>query len=199
MTQSWGMPLVMSDDRAAAADSQPDLENLASALQVNEAIVAGVRPEQAHLPTPCPEYDVTQLLDHLVGYATSFADKAGGVKPAADPTAVTAGDDPHAAYREASDRLIDGYRDDPGSDATPIGVVLVETITHGWDLATATGQATPYPDDAVAAARVACEAMLSPQYRGAGMPFGDEVQVSASAPELDRLIGFMGRDPRWTA
>jgi hypothetical protein len=37
----------------AAAESDPDVANLASAVEVTEGIVAGVRPVQAQLPTPC--------------------------------------------------------------------------------------------------------------------------------------------------
>jgi uncharacterized protein (TIGR03086 family) len=184
--------------RQAAAESDPDVTNLASALEVTKGIVAGVRPEQAHLSTPCTKYEVTQLLDHLVGFATHFADKANGVMPPADPTTV-ASDDPQAAYNEAGARLVAGYRGGASGNATPLGVVLMETITHGWDLATATGQPTPYSDEAIAAALDTCRGMLSPQYRGEGMPFGEEVEVSSSATVLDQLVGFMGRDPGWSA
>jgi hypothetical protein len=73
--------------------------------------------------------------------------------------------------------LVAGYRGGASGNATPLGVVLMETITHGWDLATATGQPTPYSDAAIAAALDTCRGMLSPQYRGEGMPFGEEVGV----------------------
>jgi uncharacterized protein (TIGR03086 family) len=183
----------------AAAESDPDVANLASAVEVTEGIVAGVRPEQAQLPTPCSKYEVTQLLDHLVGFATHFADKADGVTPPTDPTTTAAGDDPQAAYHEAGARLVDGYRGGAAADATPLGVVLMETITHGWDLATASGQSTPYSEGAIAAALATGRGMLAPQYRGEGMPFGEEVEVSPSASMLDQLVGFMGRDPDWSA
>jgi uncharacterized protein (TIGR03086 family) len=180
--------------------SAPDLENLESAVRVTEKIVAGVRTDQRKLPTPCPDYDVARLLDHLVGFATNFADRSIGVVPAADPAQVRAGDDPQAAYRDATVRLLDGYRDgSAGREATPVGVVLMETVTHGWDLAASTGQPTPYPDAAVEAALSAGQAMMAPRFRGEGQPFGEEVQVPGSAPPLDRLIAFMGRDPGWKA
>jgi uncharacterized protein (TIGR03086 family) len=179
-------------------EPRTDVDRLASALDVTEAIVAGVRPEQAHQPTPCQDYEVTQLLDHLVGWAVNFADKANGVTPAADPTGMTAGDDPRATYHDAAARLVDGYRAG-GEGATPLGVVLMETVTHGWDLAVATGQPTPYPDDAVEAALAAGQGMLQPKYRGEGQPFGDEVEVSSSGSPVDRLVAFMGRDPGWSA
>jgi uncharacterized protein (TIGR03086 family) len=181
-----------------ATDSDPDVANLASALEVTEGIVAGVRPEHAQLPTPCTKYEVTQLLDHLVGFATHFADKATGVTPPADPTTTAAGDDPKGAYHDAAARLVAGYRGGAAEDATPARVVLVETITHGWDLATATGQPTPYTETSIVAALDTCRGMLSPQYRGEGKPFGEEVEVSPSASALDQLAGFMGRHPDWS-
>jgi uncharacterized protein (TIGR03086 family) len=175
-----------------------DVAHLTSALKVTEDVIAGVRPEQTHLPTPCPDYDVTQLLDHLVGYANDFADKANGSTPKADPATVQAGDDPSGAYRAAAARLVEGYRGGPDSNATPIGVVLMETVTHGWDLATATGQPAPYPESAVQASLSIGQGMLAPEYRGEGKPFGDEVTPPELATPLARFIAFMGRDPNWS-
>lgn len=189
----------MTNDQSAPRGSGDDVEDLAAVLQVTEGIVAGVRPEQASLPTPCPDYDVSAMVDHLVGYATNFADRANGVEPPADPDTTRAGEDPPAAYHEAAMRMLDGYRGGPAEGATPIGVALMEVVTHGWDLAKATGQPTPYPDRAVEAVITAGQGMLGPQYRGPDMPFGEEVEVPASAPAIDRLAGFMGRDPAWSA
>jgi uncharacterized protein (TIGR03086 family) len=189
----------MTDEQSSAAQPDPDLDNLATALQVTEDIVAGVRPEQAGLPTPCPDYQVAQLLDHLVGFATNFADRASGVTPPADPTTTFAGDDPLGAYHDAAVRLVAGYRAGASDDATPLGIALIEAISHGWDLAKATDQPTPYPEGAAAAALVAGQGMLEPKYRGEGMPFGEEVKISSSAPVLDQFVAFMGRDPDWSA
>jgi uncharacterized protein (TIGR03086 family) len=183
----------------STSSSEPRADHLAAALEVTKGIVAGVSPDQAHVPTPCPEYDVSRLLDHLVGFGASFADKANSVPSPADPAKVTAGDDPARAYDAVSRRLLEGYRGGEGEGATPIGVVLMETVIHGWDLAKGTGQPAPYPDDAVEAALAAGQGMMSPKFRGEGQPFGDEVEVSSDAPALDRLVAFMGRDPGWSA
>jgi uncharacterized protein (TIGR03086 family) len=94
---------------------------------------------------------------------------------------------------------VDGYRAGGGADAAPLGVVLMETVTHGWDLAAATGQAAPYPTDVVEAALSGGQAMLTPDFRGEGKSFGNEVAVAADASALDRLVAFMGRDPRWSS
>jgi uncharacterized protein (TIGR03086 family) len=184
---------------AGSADAANDVADLTSALKVTEDVIAGVRPEQAHLPTPCQDYDVTQLLDHLVGFANDFADKANGITPTADPTTVKAGGDPLGAYRAAAARLIEGYRDGPDSEATPIGVVLMETVTHGWDLATATDQPAPYAESAVQSAHSLGTNMLAPEYRGEGKPFGDEVTAPEPSTMLTRFIAFMGRHPNWSS
>jgi len=188
----------MPNTDAPAAAANDNLADLASALKVTEDLIAGLRPEQAHLRTPCNDYDVTQLLDHLVGFGNDFADKANGVTPTVDPRTAQAGDDPLGAYRATAARLVEGYRAGSGSGATPIGIVLMETITHGWDLAAATGQAASYPESAVHAAHSIGESMLAPEYRGDGKPFGDEVTPPESSTTLAQFIAFMGRDPGWS-
>ena len=180
-----------------AGDS--DLQHLAGALGMTRDLMAGVEREQAHLPTPCREFDVSQLLDHLVGWAVNFADKANGIEPATDPETVTAGDHPSAEYQQAGARLIDGYRSNPDHDAHPLGIVILETVTHGWDLAVATGQAPTYSDEVIETALAAGRRMLKPEYRGDGRPFGPELDAPTTGSALDQLVAFMGRDPHWTA
>jgi uncharacterized protein (TIGR03086 family) len=177
----------------------PDVRSLAAALDVTARVIGRVGPGQRQLPTPCPGYDVGELVDHLVGFATRFADSANGVTPPTDPGTVAAGDDPERAYRAQAARLVRGYRDDLGGPgATSIGVVLMETVTHGWDLARATGQPAPFPDEPVERALAAGHGMLAPRFRGDGMAFAAEVEVPADARPLDRLVAFLGRDPAWS-
>src|SRR5437899_10781421 len=124
----------MTGDQSTRAVTSPDVDHLEEALRVTDGVMGGVLPDQARLPTPCGDFDVSRLVDHLVGYATSFADRASGVSPAADADDVTAGDDPQGAYHDAAVRMVDGYRSGAGGqEATPVGVALIEAVTHGWD------------------------------------------------------------------
>jgi uncharacterized protein (TIGR03086 family) len=174
--------------------------HLASCVLVTEDVVGGVAADQSNDPTPCTEMDVSQLVDHLVGFAASFADRALGMSPAADPASVTAGPRPREAYHDQAVRLVEGYSGDgPAEGATPLAIALIETICHGWDLAVATGQPAPYPDEAAEAALAAAEGFMQPDYRGPDQSFGQVVEVPDSAPAVDRLVGFMGRDPGWKA
>ena len=76
-----------------------------------------------------------------------------------------------------------------------LNMTVMEYLTHGWDLATATRQEIPYTDEEAAQALERAQGTLPPEYRGAGKPFGDIVEVPESAPAIDRFIGFLGRDP----
>ena len=80
-----------------------------------------------------------------------------------------------------------------------LNMTLMEFLTHGWDLAVATGQTVPYTEDEAAAVLERAQRTLPAQYRGAGKPFGDVVAVDPGAPALEQLIGFMGRRPDFNA
>jgi uncharacterized protein (TIGR03086 family) len=76
-------------------------------------------------------------------------------------------------------------------------VALNEVLTHGWDVARASGQ--PYEPDH--ASLEAVYGFLAP-FAGSGEEaaglFGPAVAVPDDAPLLDRVIGLTGRDPDWS-
>jgi uncharacterized protein (TIGR03086 family) len=77
------------------------------------------------------------------------------------------------------------------------GMLLMELVLHGWDLARATGQEYRL-DDATAAAALAEvreQAELYRQYKG----FGEPVQPPEGAAALELAVALSGRDPYWTA
>ena len=184
-----------------------DTQALDEALHTTGEILAGVRPSQYKLQTPCPDYDVDNLVNHIVGWGAAFADGANGVKPEVDVATFKAGYDPAGEYQAAAKRIADAFhhgaadRDiDLGNGPSPgsmiFGVIMMESIGHGWDLATATDQPTPYSKRSIAAAKAAALASLKPEYRGLDKSFGDIVKVPDDAPPLDELIGLLGRTPR---
>jgi uncharacterized protein (TIGR03086 family) len=195
----------------ASTDQTTDL--LADVLADLESVVGGIRPEQLHDPTPCTEYDVAQLRDHVVGWLTTFASgfaDPGGQAPRDSLTGYQAPANPatevHAAASTLTGALRAGAATRPlqlGSSAMPgemaLGMILWEYQVHGWDLARATGQ--PWSPPAVAAEESLgfAPGMLTDDYQGDGKAFAKRVSVPASAPPLDRLLGLSGRDPGWTA
>jgi uncharacterized protein (TIGR03086 family) len=77
---------------------------------------------------------------------------------------------------------------------------VTELAVHDWDLARATGQQLADLDPALAEHALAwSRGMLRPEFRGPDKAFGVEVPVPDDAPAYDRLAGWFGRDPGWTA
>ena len=183
-----------------------DTANLAAVIDKTTTLLAGIRPEQRALPTPCPDYDVAALTDHLVGWLRMFAARAAEVDYHDDPNLYRCGVDPAAEFAAAGGQAVAAFRSGaadrplrmtsselPG--AMVLGMMLIEYVGHGWDLAVATGQPVPYTELEAQAALDAARGMLMPAYRGPGKTFGYEIEVSAEASAVDRLIAFIGRDP----
>jgi uncharacterized protein (TIGR03086 family) len=171
-------------------------------------IVAGVRPDQLDDTTPCTEWNVRAVLNHLIGVNEVFSHVGEG-KPISPPDPSTdhfTGDAYAAAYESAAARMVAAWRkpgtldatitlpfgDVPGSVAASINVV--DTVVHGWDIARATGQdATLAPHLAEPALEMSRN-LVGDEFRAAGA-FGSEVAVPAGAPAGDRLVAFLGRTP----
>ena len=183
-----------------------DIDLLEGVLDKTAGLLEGVTPDQYADPTPCPDYDVRTLVNHITGWVETFAAGANGEKPKGDPMTHVAGADPAAEFRTAASSMVKGWRTH-GVDRT-VGVMggespgqmvlnmtIMEYLTHGWDLATATKQPVPYTEDEAAQALTLAQGTLPDQYRGPDQPFAKAIDVPDTAPAVDRFIGFMGRDP----
>jgi uncharacterized protein (TIGR03086 family) len=190
-----------------------DTIDFGPATRAVAAVLDGIRDDQLTGRTPCPDFSVADVLDHLSGLALAFTLAARKEPLPGDGQPVVDGSQLPPAWRTeiptALDRLAAAWAAPAAYDgmtmAGPIEmpadiaalVALDEVVVHGWDLARATGQ--PYsPDEASV---LACLGFASsfevPPEAGAG-PFGPPVAVPASASALDRLAGATGRDPAWT-
>jgi uncharacterized protein (TIGR03086 family) len=178
------------------ATTETDL--LDTVLTDTAATIAAVTPDQQHWPTPCPDFDVARIVDHLVGWMTRFAAQmAGGVVEGNPDDYRTAGD-PAAEFRQAAQNIVAAHRHGgEASQQLPVGIILMESLVHGWDVATATGQTVTFSVEAADQALAAGRQMLKPEYRGPGKSFGLEVEVSDAANPLQQLVAFLGRDPHW--
>ncbi|WNV84655.1 TIGR03086 family metal-binding protein [Umezawaea sp. Da 62-37] len=174
-------------------------------------LLAGVTDAQLTNRTPCAEFSVADLVNHIDGFATAFtaaARKDFGPATSATPAAPS---DLSPAWRTTVpaklDTLAESWAEpDAWTGTTRAGGVdldaaimgrfaLDELVVHAWDLAQATDQ--PYTCDQASLDVV--EALVTPQANGdPSGPFGPPVAVPADAPQLDRVIGYTGRDPRWT-
>ena len=151
-----------------------DLSPAADRLAV---VVRNVTDGALSAPTPCPDYTVGDLLDHVNGLSVAFTMAA--LKTPLDGTA--------AGMTRA------GGVDLPGEVAG--AVVLDEIVLHGWDLARATGQPFDVEEDLLQVV-YGFVSSIGPDDRD-GSLFGATVEVDSNAPLLDRVLGLSGRNPAW--
>ena len=179
------------------------------AMAQTEAIVVAVEPGQLGLPTPCAEYDVRALLSHMVGGLNRFAIVGEGGDALARPA--RADDVPDdgwlAAYQAASQRARQAWADDAKLDAlveVPWGKIpgrfaiagyVQEILTHGWDLAQATGQPTERDPELALFALTGAKRILPPETRGDDIPFGPVIPVPPDAAPYAQLAAWLGRQP----
>lgn len=182
------------------------LDAFDSAIHKTADLMAGVGPEQATRPTPCPDYDVQALCRHLAQWvrvtAAGFAEEPRIEEPEAhEPT------DAAAEFRASADHAVEAARrlgldrdirfqtaSMPGPVITTM--MLGEYVAHGWDLAVATGQPVPFIAQEASLAQQGLAGMLTDEYRGEGKDFGRVVEAPADADEVARFICFTGRDVR---
>ena len=158
--------------------------------------------------TPCPDWKVRDLVDHVVGGNLMFAHVARG-EGSTMTDASTLGDDPVKALRAAAQEANEAWNRPgiteqmvtlpfgtlPGEIA--IGIHYVDVVVHSWDLAKAAGLDTSgFPAELVEPALALAQLFPdSPEIRGPGKPFGPMVVVPEDAPALDQLVGRCGRQP----
>jgi uncharacterized protein (TIGR03086 family) len=175
-------------------------------------IVAGVKDDQLDDPTPCPGMSVATVLHHLVGLTHAF--RMAAEKTPFDGAPSSSAADLPADWRtripEQLDALVAAWREPSAHEGmaaaggvempAPVAalVALDEVVVHGWDLAVATGQDYRPDETSVQACFDFVGDRSDEPAEGIPGLFGPVVPVGEHAPLLDRLIGRVGRDPRWT-
>lgn len=151
-------------------------------------LLASVTPEDVEKATPCSEWSIADLSDHIVNSVAGMATMARGGQP--DWAASTHHDDPASAlHREGRD--LAGALDSPDS-AFPQGMAAAELAVHAYDLATALGTPTADLDPDVAEAGLAfMSSSLTDDRRGDA--FGPEQPAPADADAYERIAAFAGR------
>lgn len=183
--------------------------DLGSATGRLAEIVRNVEDGDLGAPTPCPDFTVGDLLDHVNGVSVSFTmaarktpldGKASGdasrLPPDFRESIPARLDELARAWRapEAWEGMArSGGIDMPAEFAA--AVVLDEVVLHGWDLARATGQPFEAEEDLLQVVH-GLVASIGPERRD-GRIFGTAVEVGSNAPLFDRVLGLSGRNPRW--
>ena len=186
-------------------------EALERAVSSTAGIVKGVSAGHLAASTPCSEWDVQALLNHIVGtlWLTDglFADRPPrhGMGPGQLPDTDLLDGDPGAAYAEAAaaalasvaagDALARPHHTPLGEMPGPAlaGFTTLDVFVHGWDVARATSQ-DPLLDAELASHVLAfAQQALPPENRPPVI--GPPIAITADAPVLDRLVAYLGRHP----
>jgi uncharacterized protein (TIGR03086 family) len=192
----------MSSDLRPGPDSPPtdELASAEAALGALQHVLHPISRDELSKSTPCSEYDVMQLTDHLMNSITLLGGAAGAEPPernsedSVERQIVGAARPALDAWhrRGLTDTVTIGTNEIPATFA--VSILTVEFLVHGWDYATATTHPIDIAESLADYVLGLAHKVITPQGR-ATVGFDDPVAVPDDAPALDRLIAFTGRDP----
>lgn len=177
-------------------------KNFDRAAAAATAIIGKIDSDRFGEPTPCDEWTVRDVVNHLTHGNLMAAAAFRGDRPP-ERGVDYLGDDPPGAF----DLSIAGVKtamSAPGAlervVTTPLGdfpgsflvhMRVNELIVHSWDLAQATGQSTDIDAELTEAALAQWQERIDRVPRGD--MFGPEQPVLPGATAADRLAAFLGR------
>lgn len=191
----------MTDDSTGEASAAM----VAAMQQINDnagRLIAEVGPDQWEAKTPCTEWNVRDLVLHMVNSTRFFQASASRGEPQAPVDAEQLGDDPAAVFGTeaaatmaawsapgATDGMVTVPQEMPAVAA--LGINLLDTGTHCWDLAEAIGSDHGLTEDQVQLIDQCSRQTVTDEIRGhAG--FGPNLD-DGSATGLSSTLGFLGR------
>jgi len=189
---------------------EPVLEDAHRALRT---AVAGVPADGWHRPTPCEQWDVTQVLQHAAGDQVAYAARlTGGPGPAYDPFAPSGMLDtnPTELLEPALTGVSAAFAAVGPPDvevAVPLppftlparhaaGAAALDAAVHAWDIAIATGQPSPLTPDLARALRPIADLLADPLR---GFAYGPAIEPPPDADDATALLNHLGRRADWTA
>jgi uncharacterized protein (TIGR03086 family) len=192
----------MSADLPPGPNSPPtdELDSAEASLHVLQNVVHPIADDDRRRQTPCREFDIEKLTDHLMNSIAVIGAAAGAELPERD-----AGESVErqvvAAARPALDawhrRGLDGtvkFGDNEAPAQMMAGILSLELLVHAWDYAKALGRNVSAPDSLSEYVMGVAQKVITPQGRTTA-GFDDPVNVPAEASALDRLVAYTGRNP----
>ena len=175
-----------------------ELKSAEATLAVLQKVLHVIAKEDESKQTPCREFDVAALTDHVLNSITQIGAAAGAEFPERDKNdsverqvilaARPALDAWHRRGLEGTVKL--GPNEGPARVFA--GVLSIEFLVHAWDYAMATGQRVDAPDSLSDYVLGQAHKIITSR---SGPGFDEPVPISDDAGVLDRLIAFTGRTP----
>ena len=192
----------MPPDLRPGPDSRPT-DELASAedtLGVLRQVLHTVASDDMSRQTPCTQFNVAQLTEHLLNSITAIGGMVGAEIPETDESepaerrVVTAARPALDAWqRHGLDGSVPfGQGEMPAKGAC--GILSVEFLVHAWDFATAVGHEVEAPQPLAEYVLGLAHGIIKPELRGSAGS-DDPVEMPANAGALDQLLAFTGRNP----
>lgn len=169
-------------------------------------VIDNVPPDRWASPTPCTEWDVRALVNHLTGEQLWAPHLVAGetIEQVGDRyDGDVLGDDPAAAWRTAVPASVAAFAEPGALDRTVhlsygdescreyLTQMLTDAAVHGWDLARATGGDERIDPDA-AALLLDHWTQQEELVRASGV-FGSAVEVGPDADTQTKLLALLGR------
>jgi uncharacterized protein (TIGR03086 family) len=181
------------------------IETLAAAQLAARNVLGGVSKDQLADSSPCTEWDVAAVIDHMVGSMYWFVTAISEAAPRDEAAQASAGDY-RAAFNDAASAVMGAISQDGFATrqvVLPFGTfsgeqftdfVSLETLAHTWDLAKATSQSTDLAPEASTHLLAVATAMMGSEGRSAEGNFGAVQTCAPDAPAADHLAAFLGRN-----
>lgn len=183
--------------------------DLAQLKAAQDSVVAALRwaeEDQWSEATPCTDWDVRALVEHLITGNERFVVRLAGDQPGAPPdrgdrTTKELVED----YERTSVEVLEAFGKPgalqsvaewpigPLSGADALGLKITETLAHGWDLQQALGTTIDFDAQTIADAQEWSGPMLERIPDGRN-PFGTPQKPPKDASPLDQLAALLGRD-----
>jgi uncharacterized protein (TIGR03086 family) len=171
-----------------------------------DSILSQISPDQYELPTPCTQWNVRDVVDHVTGSIYFMASAVTeDVPQAAPPADVAATEQPAERFRAAADLSLSVWRSPGALEGSVrlgpvempaqalLGLNQFEVLTHAWDVAEGIGVDRSMDPAVAEAALAAAHMIVSDETRGDR--FAPSVEIADDAPAHDRLAAFLGRRP----
>ena len=171
-----------------------DLYRRASEWTVSNVAVAATKLDAA---TPCDDWDVRTLMNHMLDTQRYFVKAARGedATPPLGSPPDTVSDDPVADFQAARSDVLTTFQE-PGvieKTGPMLGIAFSDQLLHGWDLARATDQDATMPEPLPEAAYEMIHGRFTDEQREG--TFKPEIAVAPGAIAQDKLLAYTGRDP----
>jgi uncharacterized protein (TIGR03086 family) len=190
----------MPDDLRPGPDSPPtdELRSAERSFAVLQHVLHGIAADDLTKQTPCREFDIAALTDHLLNSIATIGGMAGAQFPERDPDGSVEEQVVRAA-RPALDawqrRGLDGtvaFGDNQAPAKVMVGILSLEFLVHAWDYAAAVGREVDAPESLSDYVLGLAKKIITPEGR-VNVGFDDPIEVPDDAAALDRLLAYTGR------